>query len=336
MTDRRATATPQKLDAILSTIQNLMGRIEDERMEDGPEKDRMREHAERLMRDYRIEESELIQADKDAGRAPISVPGVRRFPLCRAGSPFLSAYWRMAYYIADHCEVRITSDYERREDGSRWYIVVVVGYEGDTRYAEALYTEARTYFANRMEPTVDKGLSDDDNVYRLRSAGIERGRIGEMMGWGGEGTTGPGKVTRAYKRACVARDVAATMTGRSVSMKVFREQFAEQFPYTLFSRLIAARDASDRASGGSLVLASRKDAVNEEFYRLYPDLRPVKLAKTDKAPVKAAKEPKWTKADQARLDRQYSESAQLGRDAGRAAAAEVQIKGVGAQDRLEN
>jgi hypothetical protein len=333
VTDKRATATPAKLDSILQTLQNLTARIEDSRLEDGPEKQRMREHAERLMREYRVTEDELNQVNLDSGRAPISVPGSRKFRLYRMSSEYGWVYNRIFNYCVVQAECRGTGDYERDEDGWYWAIGTVVGYEGDTRYAEALYTEARAYFATRMEPTVDSRLSDADNVYRLRSAGIERGRIGEMMGWGLKAHV---KVTKIYKDECARRGEPATMTGKGNSMKTFREAFASQFPMTLWDEMRRALLASDGGSG-ELVLKSRKQAVDEKFYEMFPDLRPIEVATTSKEPVKKGKPRTWTQRDEAAYRRMYeSPAALLGRAAADSAAREVNIHGAKSADRLED
>lgn len=331
MTDRRATATPEKLDKILATLHNLQGRIDDPRLEDGPEKDLMREHAERLIRDYRITEEEMLTEDLAAGRVPIAVPGKRIFPMCRVDSPFTDVYMSLASYIAHHCEVRLNANW-RRDDGVSWYDAIVVGYEGDTRYAEALFTEARNYFANRMEPAVDRSLPDSMNVYNLRTAGIERGRIGQMMGWGDKAHV---KVTKLYKEECERRGEPAVMAGKGNSMKTYREAFSSAFPSTLWDRLWRARQAAD-ASGGALVLASRKERVDEEFYRLYPHLRPKPATEVATTSKKVSRQSGWTKADQMRWERlNESTAGKLGNSAGAAAAREVNVKS-NSTNRLED
>jgi hypothetical protein len=335
VTDRRATATPEKLDSILRTIQNLQGRIEDDRLEEGPEKDRMREHMERLINDYRVTEDDLNTANAEAGRAPISVPGVRRFRAFRYGTGYGTVYRSLLGYCISHAQCRGVVDYEYEDDGTMWVVAVVVGYEQDARYAESLYTEARAYFANRMEPTVLTRLSDAENVYRLRSAGIERGRIGEMMGWGDKAHM---RVTKVYKEECLRRGEPAVMTGKGNSMKTFREAFSMAFPNTLWDRLYNARMAA--AAGGAIELKGRKEAVDEEFYTQYPQMRP-KPVRVSKEPVKPLKvdnrRKAWTAKDQAEWERlNASVAGRMGQNAGAAAAREVNVKGGNATESLED
>jgi hypothetical protein len=328
-TDKRAAATPEKLDAILRTIQNLQGRIEDERLEEGPEKDLMRTHMERLINDYRVTEDELNQINAAEGRAPIAVPGVRRFRAYPYGGEYASVYRSLLGYCASHAQCRVVIGYEYSDIGQLWAVAEVFGYEHDARYAEALFTEARGYFMSRMEPRVNPTLSDGANVYRLRTAGIERGRIGEMMGWGDKAHI---RVTNVYKRYCAEQGLEPVMTGKGNSMKTFREAFASAFPNTLWDRLYNARAAA--AAEGAVEILGRKEAVDELLYERYPDLRP-KPVKVDPTPVKKSRRSGWTKKDEAEWLRLNSGAGALGQRAGAAAAREVNVKGGNATESLE-
>lgn len=330
MTDRRATATPAKLDAILRTIQNLQGRIDDERLEEGPEKDLMRAHMERLINDYRVTEDELNQLNVAEGRAPIAVPGVRTFRAYPYGGEYEGVYGSLLSYCVHHAQCRYAFNYDHDEDGRLWIVVEVFGYEHDARYAEALFTEARGYFMSRMEPRVNPAQSDGQNVYRLRTAGIERGRIGQMMGWGDKAHI---RVTNVYKRYCAEQGLEPVMTGKGNSMKTFREAFASAFPTTLWDRLYNARAAA--AADGAVEIAGRKAAVDELLYERYPNRRP-KPVKVDPTPVKASRKRKaWTQKDEAEWLRLNSGAGALGQRAGAAAAREVNVKGSSATEGLE-
>lgn len=221
--------------------------------------------AEALMRKYRIEQEDIIASDPAAVK-PIQMD----MDLAGYGSAYRSQYHAMWHWIAQHCEVLQWSEYVYTEGG---YLLRthVVGYEEDVRYAEMLFTSARLVFMERLEPKIDPNATDQVNVYRLRSAGLERIRIAYMM-WGNTDKVFLGRVGRLYKAECDARGEQAMLSGRGVTGKAYREQYAEQFVNTLHTRLWQARHAA--GEGGGLVLHGRKERVREAFYTFYPNQRP--------------------------------------------------------------
>jgi hypothetical protein len=242
-------------DAMMGRIQALLAQADHEGTGE-LEAATFRQRAEELMAKYRIEESQL---NMDATSAPLTVPVSRMVPLYVYGSPFADTYLTLAGEIMYHVGARAVTRV-KNHDGQLMVMLEAVGYETDLRYLELLYTAARTYFAARMEPKVRPEDSDADNVYRLRSAGVERRRIAIMMGWDTteKGTNGAahGKVTKLYKEACEQRGEDPKLVGRTVSAKTFREAFSTQFPVTLANRLRVARDGVD-STGGAVVLANR-------------------------------------------------------------------------------
>lgn len=237
--------------------------------------------AEALMVKYRIEQEETIAVDP-AAVSPIQVD----IDLVGFGSQYKTSYHHIWWYIAQHCEVRTWVEYVYTERG---YIMRahVVGYEDDVRYAEMLFTSARLVFTERLEPKIDHSLTEQVNVYRLRSAGIERVRIAEML-WGNTDKVFLGRVGRLYKAECEERGEPALLSGRGVTGRAYREQYAEQFVATLRSRLFQARQAAS-ASGGGLVLHGRKERINEAFYAFYPDQRPAPALPAGEQPKRCEK-----------------------------------------------
>lgn len=290
-----------------------------------------REQAEKLMREYKITEEQLIA--EDAGSIlPTSVS----ITIAETTSRFSSEHLSLWRETAHHCGVR----YVYRYEGGGAYVATVVGYEADIRYAEFLHSSARLMMIAKLEPTVDRSLSDEENVYRLRSAGIERIRIAEMI-WGEGSHTNNAKVTRLYRAACAKRGEDAEVSGRQVSVKTFREVYARAFVEQYYRRLREARDATDKAEGGALVLPGRAERVDEAFYERFPQYRPTPSAeptepagpcagcaktKSKTGKCKLHRPYVWTKADEERWDRMnHSASAVAGRAAGRRAADAVEI-----------
>lgn len=293
-----------------------------------------RAKAEQLMVKYRIEEEQLIASD------PTSVqPVYGDTPLCFRSSPYWQQYSELFYYIARHTGIQVRQAWEMGEGGYQ-IIARTVGYESDLRYAEALFTAARMVFTEKLEPTVNRSLTDQENVYRLRSAGMERVNIADIL-WGSGSRFDKSKLSligRMYKKECEQRGEQPAVSGRGVTGKAYREQYAQQFVGTLASRLYQARAAA-AADGGLPELHGRKERVQEAFYTRFPDLRPRPVAGelgSDKAPVQQCQ--KCVKSKRGACNEHYvpmtrgtsqsnpfSAAAVRGRAAGAAAARHVDL-----------
>lgn len=315
------------LNSKMKTIQALLDRA-DHPNTPTAEADSCRAKAETLMRKYRIEEAQLA-ASAEGVRSTFT-PVKRDIVVCPAGAAYYNTYWSIAYHTLNHCGVRFTHRWGNNDEGVFSLIATVVGFESDVRYAEMLMTNARLLFAERMEPKRHADMTDEDNVYRMRNAGMERWRISELMGWGGNEGSGPLKVTRVYKRACQQKGVdPKTLTGKGNSMKVYREEYVKGFVSGYYNLLWRARNAAD-TGGGELVLANRKEMVDDAFYDAFPELRPkAEVGNNGEGRVKhtqrKAREYKATKADMKRWERANSAAGRAGANAGKRAAEEVKV-----------
>lgn len=262
-----------KLTDMLRKVQALLDRAEHPNTPPA-EAESARNMAERLMLKYRIEEEQL-RTHALASDATAIKPIVVEFVVGDTASEYRNQYyWMMVDIIAHVGNIRHKNSVGKNwdSDGRAYYqdIVTLVGFESDVRWAMTLYTALRLHFSNTLEPKVDPSLSDQDNVYRLRNAGIERGRIGQMMGWGDKAHI---RVTNVYKKACAARGETATVVGKSLNVKTYRESFALGYVDEVRHRLYSMRIDAGLNSAG-LVLAGRKEAVEEAFYNAFPELRP--------------------------------------------------------------
>ena len=275
--------TDEKLAKMLAKVQGLLAVAEDSATLPAAAEN-YRAQAQAIMTKYRIEEEELRQTKIASGTAakPVTVT----FGFMRGHSPYLNHYYSMILSVMNHVGVRgqWKSTREANEETGRMesvYNMVMVGFDSDIQVAQMLYTNLRLTFSEKLEPKVDRSLSDLENVYRLRSAGIERGRIGEMMGWGDNAHI---KVTNVYKKACAARGEDPKVVGRSLNVKTFRTSFADAFLSETQSRLWRMRTGA--GDSGALVLVGREEAVNEAFYEEFPDLRPAAAIDTPRRSVK--------------------------------------------------
>lgn len=289
-----------------------------------------REMAERLMKAYRLEQEDIIAQD------PTSVePEYLQVDLLtgvNVNSPYMQQYVNLFGAVSWHTDIRVHYAF----DYSSGYKLVahVVGYEVDIRYAEMLFTNARLVFSDKLEPTVQPHLTDQENVYRLRSAGIERVRIADMV-FGNRDKTTLSRVGRMYKAECAKRGEKPALEGRGVTGKAYREQYAQGFVHTFSRRLRAARDATGEG-GGALVLHGRQERVDEAFYTRFPQYRPTpslpagecadcKKTKHQSGKCKLHRPRPVTQKDIAAYNRYHSAAAERGRQAGADAARHVDI-----------
>jgi hypothetical protein len=298
----------------LGKVQKLLNKADD--LAATPEESAMlRAKAEELMRKYRIEEEELLATDATSAE-PVYV----EMDLCRYGSEFRQAHINMMWDAAEHAGVQAHFFF-----GDRMLKVGIVGYEGDARYATFLYSAARLVFSAHLEPEIDPSLSERENIWRLRSSGMERQRVARVL-WGeevGSKASAHAKVGKIYKEECAARGSDVAFDGKGIVLKDFRTAYARNFRDGFNAKLRQARDAADSV-GGAMVLHGRKERVTEAFYVRFPQYRPTEVATTSKAPAK--KERRWSQADERRYARAFlSRAATMGASAGRTAAEEIEL-----------
>lgn len=304
--------------------------------------------AEGLMREYRVSEEEALAVDPGSV-LPITFKIVLR-SAGQGGSELTSYVYDIFGLIARHCGVRFHIN--RLADWSTE--ATVVGYEGDVRYAEFLWTASYLMFSTRIDPTWSPNRSEDDNIFMLRQAGIPRGQIADMAWGNGKDAAARSKVQRIYVRECARRGETPLATGLGFQSSSYRTAYADSFVTTLSSRLRVARDAANSVAGLP-VHHGRQERVDEAFYGVFPKLRP------DTSPVPAWVDPRtecpkcakaksgacndhsymreraWTQADQRRQDtRLYGASARAGRGAGSTAAQGVNVqRGHTSENRLD-
>lgn len=285
----------------------------------------LRAKAEELMARYRIEEEELIASST----ATTVMPIMREVPLTTYASEFRNEHSWLWSAIARHCGVRYCTSYVVGEDGAYVWTAKVIGYDIDIRLAEMLYSSARLVFGANLEPEVNPSESDAENIYRLRSAGIDRQTIAERV-FGRKGHVEGLKVGQVYRDECARRGEEPKVSGRNINAKTYREAYAQEFVTAFSSRLRTARDAAD-AAVGALVSVGRAERVQEAFYTAFPEYRPQPKPETAEAtttkPGKPRKERGLTKAELARMDRMYhGPAARAARASARDAADQVELQ----------
>jgi hypothetical protein len=308
---------------ILGRIQAMIARA-DHPNTPRAEADLCRQRVEEYMQKYRLAEEDLLAKDATAVE-PVKVD----IELCSLNVHTTMAinYRNLICYIADHAGVHVVTSYR---PGAIW--VSLVGYEGDVALTQLIHASARVAFGAKIDPQHDPELSDAENCYRMRSAGILRKDIAVKVF--GENTPGTrAKVSALYKRRCTELGETPQLDG-SFNATDFRQAYADGFLSEIWARLRRARDAANSV-GGVIVLAGREERVLEALYRYFPNLRPSDApAVVEEAPAKMRKR---TKAEQRSFDRRfYSAAARAGQRIGAEVAREVELGGVDPAKRLES
>lgn len=330
---RHQDAFPQ-LDGTLRRITSLLERAEHP-LTPEHEAASCRAKAEQLMKDYRIDEQNLIAQDQFA-----IVPILKKIELCPyfegdatvVTFDFTNHYYSIFLRIAEHCGIRTNVKVQRvKENGDRWFFIAhCVGYDSDLRYAELIWLNARMAFGASVDPKVERDLSEEENIYRLRTAGIPRKDIAEMI-WGFWNHSNSAKIAKIYKAECEKRGHPPAMNGRGINNKLYRQVFADEFHLRIYRRLLDMQDGA-MSTGGALDLAGRSEKVDEKFFDLFPEMRPrdpepapePTPEEAEKARKSLARSKGPTKAQMRKWEQlTYGSAAKAGRDSGRRAAESV-------------
>lgn len=322
------TSTTIDLNKIMARVQALLAKADSS--EFPAEATTYRAKAEEMMREYRIQEEQLIASDQ------VSIlPEVHRFWLGPSHADgkrtYFQEWYSLAYDAGIHAGCMVSYKWGKDpETGQYGLFAVLVGYSGDLRLAEMVYSAARIVFGERLEPKPDPALSDQANAYRLRSAGINRDRAAEML-WGSTSHARAARIGALYKAECAERGETPALDGRGIQANLYRGEFASAFVETFRRRLREARDAADH-NGGALTLAGRQDRIREAFWTEFPELRPKpadEVAKQERSPkTRKGRDPKpyWeTAAYRREQERRWSSTGIAAREAGSTAARSVDL-----------
>jgi hypothetical protein len=256
------------LENILNKVRGLLAKADSTNFPE--EAKALRAGAEALMFKYRLDESQLTAEEKAAQHFSIQW---RDIVMCTHGSKFTSTYYSIMSEVCLHMDVKYSTGWETNQDtGELEYVAHVCGYGSDLAFVDVLFTSAALAFRDKLEPQVDPSLSDQENAYRLRMAGMGGREIALKM-YGKDDKHLRPKVRKMFADEAVKRgEDPAPLMGKGVNVKLYQESFAQGFRGSWAVRLMTMR--SERGSEGGLVLAGRKDAIAEAFYDRFPHMRP--------------------------------------------------------------
>lgn len=229
--------------------------------------------AQELMDRHDIEEAQLELEGRGETRKPIK----REIDL--GDWTFSAQKIDLFYAFAKHARVRCAIEFRERH-----YFATVVGLENGISFAEMLYTVAVMEFITKINPGWRKEVTFDANVKALKESGRKWVDIAfEANRNGGNPRTGkPGSVTdgawlkTAYRRECDR--LGEPVVRHTQRHEAYRTSFASSFVTTIQTELWKMRRDAEKATGvnvGNLpVIRSIDERVDEEFYRLFPDMHP--------------------------------------------------------------
>lgn len=256
----------EKLEAMLRKIQGLLATA-DHPNTPPHEADTARNMAEAIMFKYRIDEATAAKAD-DAGIHPIW----KTIVICDKDSEYARSYAGILGYVVAHCGCRMRINVAQ-VDGRMAYTAEVVGYRSDLGMANMLWTSMMLGFQIRVEPKYDRSLPERVNAYNMRKAGMEGRRIALAI-YGKDDKALRPKVRKMFKDESLARgEDPNLLLGKGNSMESYRASFAKGFTDEIRYRLASMRASRGESSTG-MVLASRKENVDESFFSRYPSARP--------------------------------------------------------------
>lgn len=235
------------------------------------EAETFRAKAESMMFKYRIDEMQLNLS----GEAPsvVESPDWSTFTVTRYDSEFLNHYYSLFLTVVRHFDL-MSNVRTEVIDGHMMYVADVVGYESDRRFVQLVWQSIRLGFQKNLEPKVDPNLSDEENCYNLRNAGMEGVRIAYLVFGNTEKSQRIKARNMARKWAEKIGEDATAFSGRGNNMKLYRDSYAAAFLQTIRGRLVSMARARAIEESGTLVLASRTEAIKEKYYERFPDARP--------------------------------------------------------------
>jgi hypothetical protein len=251
-------------EKVLETVRRLVALANDEGTTQA-ERDAAFARADRLMTQHAISEA-MVRAAR--GREEREQPSVKAaYRLWDAGTEFDTQWSTLVSSLARHNRVRAL------HHSMRPGTYTLVGFPDDISYFEIIWTGAYLTFAAKMTPVWNASETEQENVYRLKEAGVKWRKIAEMgeFQW-----PDGGLLIRMYKRQCKALGVPATpQTQRHAAYRnSYAEAFVSQISYRIRLQTEVRAGQVKDTPGAELALRDRSADVAEKVYELFPELRP--------------------------------------------------------------
>lgn len=299
----------EKLDKIKARISALLNRADHHATGDH-EAAACREKAEALMQSYRIERAMLNLEDNSKRKFE-----VKEFDNTTDSRLFLrSAHFHLMRDSYKHAKCQVSGGFGK---------TTVVGYPEDVFYGTVLFQRACAEFIDKLYPKWDEGRSFQENCYRLKRSGLSFSDV--LWRINGTDTDYASHTTVNQIRHAVWRweeDNDIPHRPHSRRHDAYRDSFADAFIERFKERLQALRDREvgeeNEKQEYAVAIIKDDDALKEEFYRLFPHLRPKTKEQIDEETAKwrqkwadedAAEQARREKLTQAERDREDAKMA---------------------------
>lgn len=236
--------------------------------------------ADELMTAHRIEQwqLELKARERNGGPAPEPVK-VYDARLIERASPIRVPLVDLTSRVARFCRVKIVwsglHSTHMKTFGVNW-----IGYERDIEYARTLLASLRVQMVADLSPAADPALSLDDNIIRLKEAGLKWSEIHDELAladfepYATEAHVYKHavKLSKRYAKLCQDRGIPQLKTQPVTYKRSFAEGFVSEVS-TRMREVEATRRRHEREAGGeafAIEVRDRGKAVSDKMDELFP------------------------------------------------------------------
>lgn len=266
------TDQPQVPESVLETVRRLVALGQQDSGATEAEREAALARADKLMTKHAIDQALLAASEFLPSREE---PEARTMYLWQEGE-FTEQYRQLVRDLTAHHRCRAVWHGVTSQGGK----YTVIGFPSDIAYFEMVWTGAYLTFVARMDPRWNKAQTEEENVYRLKEAGVRWQDIAEM---GGFDWPDGGKIIRIYKRYCREHGLTATNhTQRNAAYRLsYARAFVNRINERIESQVTARHEQVKQTAGAELALRDRADVVNEAMYQRFPNLRPATAAEME-------------------------------------------------------
>jgi hypothetical protein len=266
-------------DEVLRKVQALLDKAESTGFT--AEADAARAKADQLMLAYSIEMWELDKRRKPEQRA---TPEIRKFHICMSDNPVSEQLEGVFMTLCNHWRVRsVYYGFGRtpRKGQSPWeQYAKVVGFPQELDWLELMFTTMRLHIGTNLEPKPDPALDFEDNLVKMKEAGMKWERIHELLRpdvpWS---RTHGVRYTKMYTDHCLINGKERMYTSPLTYQRNFVEGYRMQISSRLWDIRQYRQDPSGSGNGMELMLRDKKVLIDELYDETFKDLKSRKAKK---------------------------------------------------------
>lgn len=304
------TAASAATDKMLEKVRKLIAKAEGT---DSPEeREALIERANALMLQHSISEA-MLEASRPADKR--IKPEMLEFFRITDGGHLRDQISDLAAAIADYFSCRAVF-FGLNGKAEQPIFMTLIGYPSDLRSFQTLFTALSLDLASRINPKPDASKSFDENVWRLRNAGMKWGDIAAEMNRLRNSTPENSGLRAAWKEIPIRSDAQYPIPAaayrrwckeigeaprRTRTPIGYQREFASAYVSKVWLRLLDQKAKAEEQAGAGTALALRGDSLDDLFAEKFPKL---KAARKRQSPT--------YNADARRAGREAGASADIG------------------------